>query len=40
MNIHSSDLTLPDVIKSFGWAIAEEKWHARVASIPYPFQGE
>jgi 3D (Asp-Asp-Asp) domain-containing protein len=25
-------------VQSFGWAIAEEKWHARVASIPYPFQ--
>ncbi|CAM6027153.1 unnamed protein product, partial [Sphagnum balticum] len=25
-------------VQSFGWAISKEQWHARVASIPYPFQ--
>ncbi|CAK9877223.1 unnamed protein product [Sphagnum jensenii] len=25
-------------VQSFGWAISKEQWHARVATIPYPFQ--
>lgn len=27
-------------MQSFGWAVAHEQWHARVASIPQPFEGQ